>query len=479
MSSKTDGPGPWTWGLLATVGVAAVLRGLGLQSGLWFDEIVTLLSSARHPFGQIVTEFPGVNEHPLYSVLAHASILVFGDSAWALRLPAAVFGVASVWMVYVLGVRLHGRVEAVAGAAILATSYHHIWFSQNARGYTMIGFFALASTYLLLRAGETRRSRDYGLYVLACVAGVYTHLTMVFVVAGQAAVMAAGSLAGWSATRSRPIRPLIWSWIAASGLSAIVYAPFVPALLEHLHAEAPRAAAQVATGSWAIAEAIRSLLAGAGVPGALLQGAVAIVGGFSLLRRVPLAVALLIAPAIIAAVVVIGLGQPLRPRFFFFLSGAGALFVGRGAGAVATALSRTRAAPAVAVAAITAVLIAASVVALPRNYRVPKQDFAGALAALDRAEANGAHIATVGLTCLPYDAYFGRHQWTCLKSADDLTRFAAAPGRSLVVYTLADYIDDAPLQERVRNTCAAEETFPGTLGGGEVVICRPRSEPGP
>ena len=49
----------------------------------------------------------------------------------------------------------------------MATSYHHIWFSQNARGYTMIGFFALASTWLLLKAGETRRPRDYALYTLA------------------------------------------------------------------------------------------------------------------------------------------------------------------------------------------------------------------------------------------------------------------------------------------------------------------------
>jgi uncharacterized membrane protein len=478
MSSNTDARAPWIWALVLTLGTATVLRGIGLQSGLWFDEIATLLSSARHPFAQIVTAFPGVNEHPLYSLFAHASIVAFGDSAWALRLPAALFGVASVWMVYVLGVRLLGRVEALAGAAILATSYHHIWFSQNARGYTMIGFFALAATHRLLRAGETRRPRDYVLYTLICVAGIYTHLTMAFVVAGHVAVVAGGNLAGWPAARTQPIGPVIWSCIGAAGLSAIVYAPFVPALLSHLHAEAPRAAAQVATGSWAAAEAIRSLLAGAGVPGALLQGAVAIVGGFSLLRRAPLAVGLLLAPAIVTATVVVGLGQPLRPRFFFFLSGAGALFVGRGVGAVAAALRRRRPVPAAVIGAVTAVLIAASVVALPRNYRVPKQDFAGALVALDRAEAAGAHVATAGLACLPYDEYFGRHQWTCLKSADDLTRFAAGPGRSLVVYTLADYIDDAPLQDRLLHGCALEETFPGTLGGGDVVICAPRSEPG-
>ncbi len=54
--------------------LAAVLRAIGLDGGLWLDEILTLIESVRRPVAQIVTTFPSNNQHTLYSVLAHASI---------------------------------------------------------------------------------------------------------------------------------------------------------------------------------------------------------------------------------------------------------------------------------------------------------------------------------------------------------------------------------------------------------------------
>ena len=170
---------------------AVALRLAGLQSGLWYDEISSLVRSVRLPLSHILTESRDVNAQPLYNLLAHASVAVFGESAWSLRLPACLFGIAAVWMVFVLGERLTSRLEAWAGMAVLATSYHHIWFSQNARGYTLLGFLALLSTWLLIRARESGRSRDYIFYALACTAAVYTHLTMVFMVAGQAMALTA------------------------------------------------------------------------------------------------------------------------------------------------------------------------------------------------------------------------------------------------------------------------------------------------
>src|SRR5687767_5805522 len=98
MSSKTDrSTGRWSAAPLGAatfliIVLAAVLRFISLDSGLWYDEIVTLVVSARKPIAQILTEFPDVNAHPLYSVLAHVSIHGFGESAWSLRLPAALFG---------------------------------------------------------------------------------------------------------------------------------------------------------------------------------------------------------------------------------------------------------------------------------------------------------------------------------------------------------------------------------------------------
>ena len=44
-----------------------------------------------------------MNQHPLYSVLAHGAVGVWGESPWVVRLPAMVFGVVAVWTVWDLG----------------------------------------------------------------------------------------------------------------------------------------------------------------------------------------------------------------------------------------------------------------------------------------------------------------------------------------------------------------------------------------
>ena len=181
--------------LVAILFIGAALRIYGLNSGLWYDEIVTLLELARPPLREIVTHFPSNNDHLLYSVLAHLSIGIFGEHAWSLRLPAFLFGLLSLPLVYILGVGITNRFEATAAAALLAISYHHIWFSQNARGYTILLFCALLATHLLLRGLKTNRRSDFVAFAIVTAMAAYTHLTMVLVAVAQALVVAAHLLA--------------------------------------------------------------------------------------------------------------------------------------------------------------------------------------------------------------------------------------------------------------------------------------------
>lgn len=148
--------------LVPLVILGAALRFHAIGTGLWYDEIVTLVESVRAPLGEIVTRFAGDNHHPLYSVLAHLAVALVGEEPWALRLPAALFGVATIPLLYGLGRLVTSRVESGAAALILTVSYHHIWFSQNARGYTAVLFLVLLSTYALLRWLDERRPSFLG-----------------------------------------------------------------------------------------------------------------------------------------------------------------------------------------------------------------------------------------------------------------------------------------------------------------------------
>ena len=146
--------------ILVVVLVAALIVRLNdLGDGLWYDEIDTLVHYARQPFGYIVSTFDSKNQHVLYSLLAHWSIAAFGDSAWALRLPAVLLGVASIAALAWFGVIVTSRAEAIAASALLALSYHHVWFSQNARGYTGLMLATLIASGLLVRMTSATTSR--------------------------------------------------------------------------------------------------------------------------------------------------------------------------------------------------------------------------------------------------------------------------------------------------------------------------------
>ena len=84
-------------GLFSLILLGLGLRLWSLDSGLWLDEIFMLLDYGRAGLGEVATSFPTQNQHMLYSLLIHIPLSLWGESAWAIRLPAVVFGVATLW----------------------------------------------------------------------------------------------------------------------------------------------------------------------------------------------------------------------------------------------------------------------------------------------------------------------------------------------------------------------------------------------
>src|SRR5207237_6299830 len=123
----------------------------------------------------------------LYTVMAHASFRIFGEGAWALRLPAVLFGTGSIVALYLLARQVATRAEALFASALFTFSYHHVWFSQNARGYSGLLFWTLISSWFLIRALREDRAFLWLAYAVTASLGIYTHITLMFIIAGQAA----------------------------------------------------------------------------------------------------------------------------------------------------------------------------------------------------------------------------------------------------------------------------------------------------
>ena len=309
-----------TLAILVIVGGA--LRFYKIDTSLWFDEIVTLLDSVRSPLSRIVTHFPSNNDHPLYSVLAHLSVDAFGEAPWVLRLPSALFGVAAIPLLYLVGLAVTDRREALASSVILTVSYHHVWFSQNARGYTALLFCVLLSTYMLIRWLDTGRRSFLIAYAIVTAVGAYAHLTMVLVSISHALAFGISWLSDVRESRIRSEwRTLVAGFIGAALLTVALYAPMV-ADVGSFFSTQTATATEVATPGWAIVAALRGLQVGFGAMWGVAIGTVVFAAGAWSYWRDRRAVALLILlPVPVTVLLALALNRPIFPRFVFFAMG--------------------------------------------------------------------------------------------------------------------------------------------------------------
>lgn len=148
-----------SWPLLSIIVLALVLRVINLAGRpLWYDEAFAVLyaekSFATMLYGTVTrVEGAAADVHPLffYSTL-HAWMRAFGQSPVAVRALSVLLGTATVAMVYPLVRRLFDQRTGLAAAFILAIAPFHIYYSQEARMYALLGLAAVTTTYFFVRA---------------------------------------------------------------------------------------------------------------------------------------------------------------------------------------------------------------------------------------------------------------------------------------------------------------------------------------
>jgi 4-amino-4-deoxy-L-arabinose transferase-like glycosyltransferase len=116
---------------------------------------------------------------PVYGIAAYASTLVFGKSAFALRLPAVLFGLAAVLLMYGIARRLTQRDDiALATALLMATQPIFIQFSRTAWEPSSELPFLLGGLYALIAALQRNVSMRR-LVVASLLLGItsYTYMT--------------------------------------------------------------------------------------------------------------------------------------------------------------------------------------------------------------------------------------------------------------------------------------------------------------
>lgn len=265
-------------GLAVLVAVSLVLRSTALGAGYWIDEGLSV-GIASHP----LTEIPGLLQQdgspPLYYLLLHAWMEVFGDGEPATHALSLVLALGTIPVAWWAGRLVDGERCGWIAAALAATNGFLTYYAQETRMYTLLALLSLVVAALAIRgfAHRDRRALPWLAVTLAAVA--LTHSWGVFLVAATAVTATATGLR--SVSRESRRRRLLDVLLVSLGATAL-YAVWLPTLIfQAAHTGAPWSQTP---GLRDLADTLAGAVGGTG-PAAVLLGVAVALAVLWLVRR--------------------------------------------------------------------------------------------------------------------------------------------------------------------------------------------------
>ncbi len=217
--------GGWQLAAVMVVVLGLVVRFVA-RSHLWLDEALSV-NIARLPWGDIPEALRRDGSPPLYYLLLHGWMALFGTGTLAVRALSGLFAVAALPLAWVAAQRVGGRRAAVAGLLLLSASPFAVRYATEARMYSLLIVLALGGWLLYDDLLERFSLWKAGLLALIVGAALLTHYWAVYVVLvalGAAAWRARGDLG-----RAEGLRLL-----ATVGVGCALFLPWLPSFLYQL-----------------------------------------------------------------------------------------------------------------------------------------------------------------------------------------------------------------------------------------------------
>ena len=244
--------------LLPILALAALVRFYDLTaSAIWGDEGSSLLMS-HYSVAEIWVHAARDVHPPLYFVLLHGWIELFGDGIFSIRCLSALPGIATVWLgVWLMDLIAPRRASLLAGflLALLPTA---VRYSQEVRMYSLLGLWLIGATIALVYwIRQPRRTRYLVVYVVLMIAAFYTHYFSVLCVLCHWLYM--GLIRVLPGYRLRSIQRPGW-WLANMAI-VLLYLPWVPNLIDLIqHMDQLKANGDVGWGSTVTFSSLPSMI---------------------------------------------------------------------------------------------------------------------------------------------------------------------------------------------------------------------------
>lgn len=221
--------------------LAVVAIGIGLvarfvtRSALWLDEALSV-DIAALPLSELRSALEHDGHPPLYYVLLHGWMDLFGTGDVAVRSLSAIFGIATLLLLWFLGRRRGGTTLAWILVALVAVSPFAVRYSNEARMYSLVMLLVVVGWFLLDDIVVRGRATIIRFVALAVVVAalLYSHYWSMWLVG------AVGLCALWALWRRPDDRRRWLGVIVALVAGGVAFLPWVPTMLyQNAHTGTP------------------------------------------------------------------------------------------------------------------------------------------------------------------------------------------------------------------------------------------------
>ena len=171
--------------LAAIVLFAFAVRAFDLNGQSFFVDEFSEVALAKKSVAEII--FAADSAPPLFPLTLKAWTTIWQTDA-AARWFSVLCGVASVICVWGVGRRLVDDRTGIAAAFVTAILPMHVFYSQFVRNYSLMFLLVALDLWLLLRAAQTNRRRDWAAFTIVAILGAYTHYYFVIFLATSAII---------------------------------------------------------------------------------------------------------------------------------------------------------------------------------------------------------------------------------------------------------------------------------------------------
>ncbi|MHC4712273.1 MAG: glycosyltransferase family 39 protein [Planctomycetota bacterium] len=200
---------------------------------IWLDEAYCH-GVAIGSFREIIRDLRLDNGPPLYYLMLHGWMRLFGETPAAVRALSAVFSAATVALVAFWNARWLSRKARLLSAFILAVTPLALYYAQEARMYSPVVFFATVAVVFLERAIREGRPKDYVYLSLFTALSLYTSYIAIFLVPLGYVTLAVA----YSKAERKVMMRRLGGLVAAHAVAAIAFLPWLPIFLRQPRAEA-------------------------------------------------------------------------------------------------------------------------------------------------------------------------------------------------------------------------------------------------